>query len=156
MARAREDVGARLARNFVVEGGCWIWTGSKTRDGYGVIVIGRKQYRAHRVAYENCHGTALTPADVICHKCDTPLCVNPRHLFKGTARDNTRDMIAKGRKVVMTDGLHPNTKIPHEQRDVIRAMRQDGASLRGLANAFGVSFKTISAICTRANNYAKR
>lgn len=50
----------------------------------------------HRVAYQVYYKDDLTPNDVICHKCDNPACVNPKHLFKGTHQDNVQDKVNKG------------------------------------------------------------
>lgn len=77
---------------------CWIWTASRNVGGYGQTNI--RQYAgpvaAHRVSYAIRHGSC--PANlVIRHLCDTPACVNPRHLLVGTQRDNYRDAIARGR-----------------------------------------------------------
>lgn len=73
---------------------CWLWTGSKNNMGYGRINIDGIVKLAHRVSFEMKHGTTKLH---ILHRCDTPLCVNPLHLFAGTQKDNLRDMAAKGR-----------------------------------------------------------
>ncbi len=74
---------------------CWLWTGTKLSLGYGILSVAGKSVRAHRFSYEMHRGS--TTGKMVCHKCDTPLCVNPDHLFLGTAKDNTADMHAKGR-----------------------------------------------------------
>jgi len=51
----------------------------------------------HRVAYQVYYNDNLTSEDIICHKCDNPKCVNPKHLFKGTHKDNVLDKCKKGR-----------------------------------------------------------
>jgi len=80
---------------------CWEWNG-KRRTEFGYGVIGTKhngadiQWFVHRVSYVAHIGPIL---DRICvlHKCDNPRCVNPFHLFLGTRKDNTQDMVEKGR-----------------------------------------------------------
>ena len=78
---------------------CWIWTGSKNRKGYGQMSFGRrgtKPVQAHRASW--CiHFVYLPKGLWVLHRCDNPSCVNPRHLFLGTAQDNTDDMFRKGR-----------------------------------------------------------
>lgn len=74
---------------------CWIWTGAS--DRYGYLYIDGKPIRAHRISYELFVGK-IKEGHVICHKCDTPLCVNPKHLFPGTQKENLLDAQSKGRR----------------------------------------------------------
>lgn len=82
--------------------GCWLWTASTNWAGYGRMVVGsrttgRRAVGAHRLSHELFIGPIPEGADV-CHRCDTPSCVNPSHLFAGTKRENMQDMVAKGRQ----------------------------------------------------------
>lgn len=154
MAPPRRPIKARLHENMVRDGsGCWLWVGSKTRDGYGVMSIGRQQFRAHRVSYE-AFNRPLDDGEIVCHRCDTPTCINPAHLFAGTHKQNTADMAAKGRRGASKFGDHPLYKIAPENRRDIREMRAAGDTLRVIAARYGVSQQTISDICTRRRNYA--
>lgn len=80
-----------------VAGQCWIWTAGKTGE-YGQCSRSFGDRRAHRVMWTFYYGPI--PAGLfVCHSCDNMLCVNPKHLFVGTQRDNMQDMAKKGRQV---------------------------------------------------------
>jgi len=74
---------------------CWIWTGTKAGAGYGQLQIDNRTLSAHRLAYE--YATGEHPDGFVMHRCDTPLCINPKHLMVGTTTDNMRDAAKKGR-----------------------------------------------------------
>jgi hypothetical protein len=75
---------------------CWPWRGTVGANGYGNIRVDGHRVSAHRMAYEVLVGE-VPDGILVLHHCDNPACCNPRHLFLGTAKDNTQDMIAKGR-----------------------------------------------------------
>ena len=78
--------------------GCWLWEGSTTRDGYGLVTIAPRKspHRVHRLAWEQAYGPIPEKMSVL-HRCDVPACCNPAHLFLGSQQDNVTDMVTKGR-----------------------------------------------------------
>ena len=79
--------------------GCWLWAG-KRAGNYGALSIGRRgegHVYAHRFSYEKFIGP-IPEGRLVCHTCDTPLCVNPEHLWLGTYSENMLDAVAKGRR----------------------------------------------------------
>lgn len=86
---------------------CWLWRGRKsgrtvrknggTREQYGALRVHGRSVFAHRFALFGI--AALYRKDKSLHHCDTPLCMNGRHLFAGTTSDNLRDAEDKGRIV---------------------------------------------------------
>lgn len=87
--------------------GCWLWTDSWTPAGYGIISLGGRRGKktgAHRAAYELYVGPIPEGLDIL-HRCDTPCCVNPDHLYPGTDFQNRKDMVDRGRAVKSRQGL---------------------------------------------------
>src|SRR6266446_2571111 len=87
---------------FATDEDCWLWTAATDTKGYGIIHFKRKQYLAHRISYwiykQYCQSNLLrTPEICVLHRCDSPACINPSHLFLGTVADNNKDMYNKKR-----------------------------------------------------------
>ena len=76
---------------------CWLWTDKPDKDGYGKLAIDGKSPRAHRLAYQLWIGPIPLDKPHVCHHCDNPPCVNPEHLYAGTAKDNAKDRATRGR-----------------------------------------------------------
>lgn len=127
--------------------GCWLWMGAMSW-GYGVVNIGRRTMRTHRLAKTLALGRPIPSNLDVCHRCDTRLCVNPDHLFIGTRTDNMRDCANKGR--IRVPGLAgddcPNSKLNSAQ---VLAIRADPRSNRAVARHYGVNRGTISCIRRR-------
>lgn len=80
---------------------CWIYTGCSIskNNKYGVFWINGQNMPAHRFSYIIHNGfKELRPINIICHSCDNPKCVNPNHLWLGTHKDNSQDMVNKDRQ----------------------------------------------------------
>jgi hypothetical protein len=125
---------------------CWPWLGGKAR-GYGQFGLNGKNVRAHRVAFLLHHGE-LPEGACILHSCDNPACCNPAHLRAGTHRDNTLDMVAKGRngKGGPKGALHGRAKLTEEQMREIKSTPRCWGSSAALARRYGVSRAAISYI----------
>lgn len=138
--------------------GCWLWLRAVDKNGYGKI--GKRSARAHRASFEAFHGVSPGRLFVL-HHCDTPSCVNPDHLFLGTAADNAADRDTKGRHraasgethgtkkqpwCVSRGELHPHAILTVED---VTAIRADRRLYREIAVAHGVSVQTVCKVKNR-------
>ena len=86
----------KIRSKTVPSGDCILWVGGKDKDGYGRVRAFGKNTGVHRLVWFMEHGE-IPHGMVVCHKCDTPSCVNVEHLFIGTQKTNIRDASEKGR-----------------------------------------------------------
>lgn len=141
---------APLAERFeaqverITESGCWIWTGTVSAYGYGQIKDHYRTRASHRVAFELFKGR-LAEGLQVCHSCDVRCCVNPAHLFSGTAFDNMRDAVRKGKQLGQSGEKHHQAKLT---ADIVRAIRESSEMGITLATLYRVDPATISEIRT--------
>lgn len=126
---------------------CWEWLGWQTPAGYGSIQRGGKNsptLLAHRVCYE-IHNGKIPDGLFVMHSCDNPSCVNPSHLSLGTPKDNTGDMINKGRhNFVAPLGTENGKSILTP--DLVRYIRKSPKNNAELGREIGVSINAVRAV----------
>jgi len=140
----KKDVATRFWSRVAKAGKdeCWLWTGRLSKTGYGRFCWDGVKRLAHRVAYQLTFG--VDPGQLmVMHKCDVPACCNPNHLSLGTALDNNRDMINKGRDVRLHGSKNGSSKLTDEQ---IALIINSSASSNKLASELGISDSTIRLI----------
>ncbi|KKM02552.1 hypothetical protein LCGC14_1783330 [marine sediment metagenome] len=84
---------------------CWVWTGTRQSQGYGILYVEGEPVLAHRFAWAFENGPVPEGIQVL-HHCDNPPCTRPSHLFLGTQKDNMQDMANKGRGRKSTNKTH--------------------------------------------------
>lgn len=150
-------------------GGCWLWPAATSSNGYGAAYdpYTSRQVSAHRLSWKLAHGSYPQKGMFVCHKCDVKACCNPAHLFVGTPRQNTADMMAKGRRVapvvinrprgdnhpsrmrpecLVRGGSHHQAKLTESDVVAIRSSSDKGVDL---SRRYGVSSAIISAVRLR-------
>jgi hypothetical protein len=129
--------------------GCRIWTGTVDSRGYGVVKLGKRMFKAHRLMYRFFKGPCPDNLFVL-HRCDTPSCVNVEHLFLGTADDNMQDKTRKGRHRCPSGSAHYRTNLTSEQVLAIRRRWAQGERSGTLLPDFPtLSRSVLSAIVLR-------
>lgn len=123
--------------------GCWLWTGATAgRPRYGCVRFGKRKLRAHRVSWQ-IHRGRIPNGLLVCHNCDTPLCVNPDHLFLGTHADNQQDSVRKGRRPNQKGVANNQAKLTERE---VAAIRADKRPQRQTAADYGIDQSQVSNI----------
>lgn len=132
----------------VSESGCWVIGGYRCSNGYGYIRVRSKRYQAHRAAYIAWVG-AIPEKHLVRHLCDNPPCINPGHLLTGTHKDNSRDMVDRGRG--QAGEKHWNARLTFDDVVSIRSRyAKGGVYHRQLAEEYKVSRVTVTRILTNS------
>jgi len=131
---------------------CWYWPFGKTGNRYGAVVTPkphRKQLKAHKLAFKIRYGHWPKPCGL--HKCDNHPCFNPRHIFEGTNKDNTEDMIRKGRQAPPRYGVANN--LAKVNPEIVKMIRQEysagGITQHKLGEKYGISQNAVHAMIAR-------
>lgn len=147
--RARKSLSERFWPNVQpAANGCWLWIGkTRDKDGYGLIRDADyiKQGRAHRISFVMEYGE-IPPGMWVLHRCDTPACVNPYHLFLGDNIVNSADREAKGRGNPTRGEAHSSAKLTDE---IVKAIREAPGTGREIARKFGTTPQQVSRVRLR-------
>lgn len=150
MERTKRPLSERFWEKVDIKGpdDCWLWKASFARYGYGQFMLKRnKLKKSHRLAWELSIGPVPDGFSLL-HKCDTPACCNPRHLFLGTQIDNMRDCKQKGRIGFLSqpgeiNGNHKYTAAQIEKVYLLLEKKVKGSEISQLT---GVSQGVVSLI----------
>lgn len=149
----------RMVSNFISkykindETGCWEWTASIMNSGYGQFLpTNGVCVSAHRFSWV-LHNGKICDGLYVLHKCDNKICVNPEHLFLGTAHDNLVDAVKKGRhKPANVKGTrNGSAKLSDDDVLYIRKnfVPRTNGNAKELAKLFGVNSVTIRSIVNK-------
>lgn len=145
---------------------CWLWTACTIRGNYGLNKKIFGEFVASRISYMLYKGR-IPKGLFVLHKCDTPNCVNPNHLFLGTQADNMKDMVEKGRS--LTGEKNPLAKLTEESILEMRKIWDEESPklkpqarppnsrtglLRRIGEQFGVTWQCVYVVCVSRKNWA--
>ena len=145
----KTPIAERLARNVLRrDTGCLEWQGCKDSWGYGSIGVEGKTTKTHRLSYELTRGPIPKGLRVL-HTCDTPACVEPKHLFLGTDADNAEDKAKKGRTQRLIGETNPMSKLSEgDVREILWSYNR-GEGFYSLCGRFGVSEPLVRGIISK-------
>ena len=134
----------RLLSNAAAnDNGCLEWS-KFLKNGYGVTILNGKLEQAHRAAWMVFKGDIPTGMQVN-HKCHNKACINVDHLYVGTQKQNMSDMKNANRENRAKGCNNGNSKLNATK---VLEIRNHQGSRKELADRFGVSLSTISAVKT--------
>lgn len=142
--RAIQTIQEVYYKKCIKQDGCWAWNGNHDSDGYSTLYFNKKTLKGHRVSWI-IHNGEIPGRLFVLHKCDTPPCTNPDHLFLGTPKDNWDDMIKKGRGCYK-GSLASNAKLKEEEVIEIKKLLKTKMKRIEIAQKFNVTLSAIKNI----------
>lgn len=142
-----------FAKTIEASSGCLIWTGAIQRHSYGAFKIRYEKIDAHVASWRIANGGQPVPlGQLVMHKCDFRMCVNPEHLQLGTVSQNMIDAHRDGRgdDFKSQGEEHYNAKLTEE---IVRTLRHEYESTpisgRALAAKHGLNYSCVKSVLQR-------
>jgi hypothetical protein len=132
------SVKCRLLSGVKRVGDCWIWQRSTNGGTYGKLKFNGKTYSTHRMSYTLFKGE-IPEKMWVCHSCDVMRCINPDHLFIGTASDNANDALLKNRRYQNSRESNHFSKLSSIQVEEVKLLKNDGFTYERLSRIFKIS-----------------
>ncbi|MDD9312672.1 HNH endonuclease [Cytobacillus firmus] len=131
---------AKPIKYMINENGCWncVSHALDNQKKYPVVTRNGRYWRMSRYVFTISKGV-IPEGMFILHSCDNPQCINPNHLSMGTPKENSLDMVSKGRQA---KGVKNGGGVKLDE-DKVRAIREDNRSLQSIADDYGISKKLV-------------
>jgi hypothetical protein len=136
------------AKTTIDKNGCWLWNGYVKKDGYAYSKYRGIQKKAHAFSYQTFKGV-IPKGMFVCHTCDVRHCINPKHLWIGTAKDNSIDCVKKGRDNPPQGEKNGTSKLKDKDILNIRKEFKNGMQQKEIAKQHNISKTNVCVICNK-------